>query len=132
MRPHSIRARLTLWYTSLLTVTVLILGGAAYELLGYSLERDIDRALQGVAVSLAEQSSRGKSPLPADVEAIFRQFFGFSPWDRYVQRRQPWSDRSPQDPSPHSGTLPLSPSAMHRAAEGLQTFETMHGLGPYP
>jgi heavy metal sensor kinase len=132
MRPHSIRARLTLWYTSLLTVTVLILGGAAYELLGYSLERDIDRALQGVAVSLAEQSSRGKSPLPADVEAIFRQFFGFSPWDRYVQRRQPWSDRSPQDPSPHSGGLPLSPSAMHRAAEGLQTFETMQGLGPYP
>ena len=49
MRPRSIRARLTLWYTSLLTVTILLLGASAYGLLGYSLARDIDRALQGVA-----------------------------------------------------------------------------------
>ena len=53
MRLRSIRARLTLWYTSLLTVTVLLLGGLAYELLGYSLSRDLDRALQGVALTLA-------------------------------------------------------------------------------
>ena len=44
MRPRSIRARLTLWYTSLLTVTILLLGGVAYGLLGYSLARDIDSA----------------------------------------------------------------------------------------
>jgi hypothetical protein len=29
MRPRSIRARLTLWYTGLLTVTLLLLGGTA-------------------------------------------------------------------------------------------------------
>src|ERR671923_445297 len=133
MRLRSIRARLTLWYTSLLTVTVLILGGTAYGLLGYSLARDIDHALQGVALTLAAQSSRGtSSAIPPDVEAIFRRFFGFSPWDRYVERRQPWSDRDPQDVPPHARRLPLSPNAMHRAAEGLQTFETLEGLGPYP
>jgi heavy metal sensor kinase len=133
MRLRSIRARLTLWYTSLLTVTVLLLGGTAYELLGYSLARDIDHALQGVALTLVAQSSRGtSSAIPPDVEAIFRRFFGFSPWDRYVERRQPWSDRDPQDVPPHARRLPLSPNAMHRAAEGLQTFETLEGLGPYP
>jgi heavy metal sensor kinase len=133
MRLRSIRARLTLWYTSLLTVTVLILGGTAYGLLGYSLARDIDHALQGVALTLAAQSSRGpSSAIPPDVEAIFRRFFGFSPWDRYVERRQPWSDRDPQEAPPRPGRLPLSPNAMHRAAEGLQTFETLEGLGPYP
>ena len=132
MRLRSIRARLTLWYTSLLTVTVLILGGTAYGLLGYSLARDIDRALQGVALTLAAQPSRGSSPpIPAEVEAIFRRFFGFSPWDRYVERRHPWSDRDPQEVPPRSERLPLSPNAMHRAAEGLQTFETLEGLGPY-
>jgi two-component system OmpR family sensor kinase len=133
MRLRSIRARLTLWYTSLLTVTVLLLGGLAYGLLGYSLSRDLDRALQGVALTLAAQPSRGSSPsVPADVEAIFRRFFGFSPWDRYVERRHPWSDREPQDSPLRSGRLPLSPNAMHRAASGLETFETLEGLGPYP
>src|SRR5262245_22469872 len=117
MAPRSIRARLTLWYTSLLTVTVLLLGGTAYELLGYSLARDLDRALQGVALALAEQPSRGSPPsMPADIEAIFRRFFGFSPWDRYVERRHPWSDREPQESSPRSGRLPLSPNAVNRAA----------------
>jgi heavy metal sensor kinase len=133
MRVRSIRARLTLWYTSLLTVTVLILGGTAYGLLGYSLARDLDRALQGVAVTLAEQPARGSAPpIPADIEAIFRRFFGFSPWDRYVERRHPWSDREPQEPLPRSGRLPLSANARNRAATGLETFETLEGLGPYP
>jgi heavy metal sensor kinase len=133
MRLRSIRARLTLWYTSLLTVTVLLLGGTAYGLLDYSLTRDLDRALQGVALALAEQPSRGSSPhIPADIEAIFRRFFGFSPWDRYVERRHPWSDRDPQESPPRSERLPLSPNAMNRAAAGLETFETLEGLGPYP
>jgi heavy metal sensor kinase len=133
MRLRSIRARLTFWYTSLLTVTVLFLGGTAYALLDYSLARDLDRALQGVAMALAEQPSRSSSPpIPADVEAIFRRFFGFSPWDRYVERRHPWSDRDPQELPPRSGRLPLSPNALNRAAAGLETFETLEGLGPYP
>ncbi len=133
MRLRSIRARLTFWYTSLLTVTVLLLGGMAYGLLGYSLARDLDRALQGVALTLAAQPSRGGSPsIPADVEAIFRRFFGFSPWDRYVERRHPRSDRDPQESPLRSGRLPLSPNAMHRAASGLETFETLEGLGLYP
>jgi heavy metal sensor kinase len=86
-----------------------------------------------VALTLAAQPYRGSSPpIPAEVEAIFRRFFGLSPWDRYVERRQPWSDRDPQESSPRAGGLPLSPNARHRAAEGLQTFETLEGLGPYP
>jgi heavy metal sensor kinase len=132
MRLRSIRARLTLWYTSLLTVTVLFLGGTAYALLDYSLIRDLDRALQGVALAVAEQPSRSSPPIPADVEAIFRRFFGFSPWNRYVERRHPWSDRDPQELPPRSGRLPLSPNALNRAAAGLETFETLEGLGPFP
>ena len=71
MRPRSIRARLTLWYTGLLTLTMLLLGGVAYGLLGYSLARDMDRALQGVAVVLAEQPARGRVPaVSPDIEAF--------------------------------------------------------------
>jgi heavy metal sensor kinase len=133
MRPRSIRARLTLWYTGLLTVTILLLGASAYSLLGYSLARDIDRALQGVAVALAEQPSRSRLPTVApDIDAIFRRFFGMSPWDRYVERRHPWSDRPPQESPAGPARLPLSTQALNRASEGLETFETVTGLGPYP
>ena len=133
MRPRSLRARLTLWYTSLLTLTLLLLGTIAYSLLGYSLARDIDRALQGVAVALSESPSRGRLPAVApDIDAIFRRFFGMSPWDRYVERRHPWSDRTPQESPAGTERLPLSPQALNRAAAGLETFTTLEGLGPYP
>src|SRR5919197_1760194 len=133
MRPRSIRTRLTLWYTGLLTITILLLGGVAYGLLGYSLARDLDRALQGVAVVLAEQPSRGRLPaVPPDIDAIFRRFFGMAPWDPYVERRQPWSARAPQESPPGTERLPLSAPALNRAANGLATFETLEGLEPYP
>jgi heavy metal sensor kinase len=133
MRPRSIRARLTLWYTGLLTITILLLGGIAYSLLGYSLARDLDRALQGVAVVLSEQPSRGRLPtVSPDIDAIFRRFFGMSPWDRYVERRHPWADRAPQEAPSGTERLPLSSQALNRAADGLTTFETLEGLEPYP
>jgi len=133
MHPRSVRARLTLRYTGLLTLTMLLLGGVAYGLLGYSLARDMDRALQGVAVVLAEQPSRGRLvPVPPDIDAIFRRFFGMAPWDPYVERRQPWSARPPQESPPGTERLPLSTQALNRAANGLATFETLTGLEPYP
>lgn len=133
MRLRSIRARLTLWYTSLLTVTVLLLGGTAYGLLEYSLGRDIDTALQGVAQVLAKQATANSAPwLSADIDAIFRRFFGFSPWDRYVERRHPWSQRDLHESPAQAGTLPLSANALQRASRGLSTFETVTSLGRYP
>lgn len=44
-----IRARLNFWYTSLLTVTLLLLGGSAYGLLSYSLRHEVDAALNWIA-----------------------------------------------------------------------------------
>ncbi|HXH08977.1 MAG TPA: ATP-binding protein [Alphaproteobacteria bacterium] len=133
MRPRSVRARLTLWYTGLLSVTVLLLGGTAYGLLAYSLAHDVDAALQGVAHVLAQRPALGGSPpLPDEIDAIFRRFFGFFPWDRYVERRQPWSERELRGMPSQGGKLPLSAEALKRAAQGLPTFETVTGLAPYP
>jgi len=132
MRPRSIRARLTLWYTSLLTVTVLLLGGVAYWLLEYSLEHDVDTALQGVAQVLAERPVTSGSPLvAADIDALFRRFAGLSPWDRYVERR-PGDNWDTGGAAPRAGRLPLSATALRRGAQGLLTFETVEDLGRYP
>ncbi len=130
----SIRARLTLWYSALLTVTVLILAGAAYALLWYGSMQDMDDALQGVARALERQAPRRGNPwVPADVDALFRRFFGFSPWDRYAQRRDlvpPRDSRRRQAARP--GSLPLSAAARRNAAAGRETYETVEGLANYP
>lgn len=133
MAALSIRARLTLWYSALLTVTVLILAGAAYALLWYGSMQDMDDALQGVAQALEQQAPRRDNPfVPADVDALFRRFFGFSPWDRFVQRRDLFGPPTPRRQGAPSSTLPLSAAARRNAAAGHETYETVDGLAAYP
>lgn len=133
MRIRSIRARLTLWYTSLLTVTFLLLGGTAYGLLVYNLSNDLDAALSGVAQALAKQAPRGFATFPpSDIDEVFRRFFGFSPLDRHLDMFDPLGRRDPRWPPPRSGKMPLSPTALKNASEGLPTFESVKGPGQYP
>ena len=129
----SIRARLTLWYSALLTVSVLILAGAAYALLWFGSIQDMDDALRGVAHALERQAPRRGNPfVPADVDALFRRFFGFSPWDRFVERRDLAGPTVPPRPGTPSRTLPLSAEARRNAASGRETYETVEGLAEYP
>ena len=129
----SIRARLTLWYSALLTVSMLILAGAAYALLWYGSIQDMDDALEGVAHALERQAPRRENPfVPADVDALFRRFFGFSPWDRFVERRDLAGPAVPPRPGAPSRTLPLSAEARRNAAAGRETYETVEGLTEYP
>ena len=130
---RSIRARLTLWYSSLLTATLILLGGVGYGLLGYTLSKETDAALRGVAQVLAEREGGAAGGfIPPDVDEAFRRFFGFSPTDRYFERFDPLGRLDPRQPPSGPGKLPLSPQARKNALEGLPTFETLEGLGPYP
>jgi len=133
MRIRSIGARLTIWYTSLLTFTFLLLGGTAYGLLAYSLSRDMDSALKGVANVLAERARVGDSAFfPSDLDELFRRFFGFSPLDRHFGMFDPLGRRDLRQPASRSGQLPLSPKALKNASQGLPTFETVDSAGSYP
>ncbi|MCG6944971.1 MAG: HAMP domain-containing histidine kinase [Deltaproteobacteria bacterium] len=133
MRIRSIGARLTIWYTSLLTLTFLLLGGIAFGLLVYSLSRDMDTALNGVADVLAQRARvEGSAVVPSDVDELFRRFFGFSPLDRHIEMFDPRGRRYPRQPPSHSSQLPLSPEALKNASQGLPTFETVESTGSYP
>ena len=129
MLVRSIRLKLTFWYTGLLTLTCLLLGGLSYGLLSYSLNRDIDYALRGIAdVLKTTVERRTDTILPAEIDDIFRQFFGFSPLERHIdffnlsgQRQRGESrDKSLLE-------VPLSESALEAAAKGKQVFETIEG-----
>ncbi len=129
----SIRTRLTIWYTCLLTVTLLIVGGAAFVLLSYSLSHEMDNALDSVARALIERDqSRATTFLPSEIDQAFRRFFGFSPWDHYFQMRDPSGNRDEHGSLPSTGKLPLSSKALNNAMRGLSSFETVEGLGEYP
>jgi heavy metal sensor kinase len=130
---RSIRTRLTLWYSSLLTVTFLFLAGTAYGLLVYSLSRDMDVALTSVARTLAERAHGGGSGFfPSDIDEVFQRFFGFSPFERYFDMFDPLGRRDPPPPRPDSGNLALSPEALKNASGGLPTFETIESVGRPP
>jgi len=132
MRIRSLRARLTFWYTALLTLTFLLLGGAGYGFLFYNLGHDMDTALSGVAGVLADQARRsGPAFFPPDVDEAFRRFFGFSPWQRYFDMFAPPGRQELRPPS-QTGKLPLSARARENALKGLPTFETVKGLAPHP
>ncbi len=130
---RSIRTRLTIWYTGLLTVTLLIVGGAAFGLLSYSLSNETDKALDSVARAMIQRDqSRSATVLPSEIDQAFRRFFGFSPWDHYFQMRDPSGNRDERKSLPSSGKLPLSRKALDNAMRGLSSFETVEGLGEYP
>lgn len=129
MRFRSIRLKLTFWYTGLLTLTCLLLGVLTYGLLTYSLNRDIDYALRGIADVLATTvQRRSDSMLPAEIDDIFRQFFGFSPLERHIDFFN-LSGQRQREQSREKSLLevPLSESALKAAAEGQQVFETIRG-----
>ena len=130
---RSIRARITIWYTSLLTVTLLIVGGAAFGLLSYSLSHETDNALHSVASALIERDLGGSATrLSSEIDQAFRRFFGFSPWDQYFQMRDPSGNRDELRSLPSTRQLPLSRQALANALQGLSSFETVEGLGEHP
>ncbi len=68
----SIGTRLTIWYAAILSVTLLVLGGTAYGLLAYSLARDVDAALAGVAkVSVEQARAQGNAFFPGTWMSFF-------------------------------------------------------------
>ena len=133
MTIRSIGAKLTIWYTSLLTVTFLVLGGISYGLLAYSLARDMDVALKGVADVMVQKARLGQpSMVPSDVEALFRRFLGFSPLNRYFELFDFPERRDPQGNTPRSPELAPSPKALKNASQGRSTYETVSASGLYP
>lgn len=124
MFTRSIGFRLTLWYTGVLTLSLLILGGSAYALLSYSLMRDLDVALNSVAQTLAERARNDAATFfPAEVDRLFRRHFGFSPLDPYFEMFDPSGQRNSRQQG-SSRQIQISREVLENAARGIATFET--------
>ncbi len=129
MKRLSIRARLTLWYTGILAMTLILLGGASYGLLMRGLWQDVDATLEGVAKAVVQAANRPPAELiPPDLDEVLRRLFGPRFTDRFYQFLDPDGRLDPRWPR-FGGEPPLhvSPKALKNAAEGYATFETRPG-----
>ena len=131
MRIRSIRTRLTLWFTSLLAITFLILGVTGYELVSYTLHKEADLALRSVAATLGERNAtEARNYFPRDVDEIFRRFFGSLPMGPYFEWVDPRGNMQRQPNEPNAP--PFTQHAKQNAQRGIATFETFKGSSPYP
>ena len=129
---RSIRTRLTLWYSGLLALTFVILGVAAYVLVGYTLDKETDSALRGVAETLAEKSlAESHNQVAPDVDEVFRRFFGTVPTAPYFEWLNPGHQARKAPPS-EPDISSLSKQARANAVRGIATFETIDYGERYP
>lgn len=128
----SLRARLTLWYTALLTGMLVLLGTAALILLDRGLRDNIDASLKSVAVSIADSVRRPPSPgrdFGAALDALLGPF-GPGPASRFFRLLDPFGRPDPRVVPRPRMQFPLSPEAQLNARHGRETYQTITLLPP--
>jgi heavy metal sensor kinase len=120
---RSIRTRLTLWYTGLLLVILLLIGGLSYQVLAWSLYQDVDASLVTVAQVIRDTGHARSGGSAA--EAALRDLLGPEFIDKFFQLRDPEGHPGGGSASLRNRVLPLSPTARANATRGKPTFETL-------
>ena len=123
----SLRARLTLWYTALLTGMLVLLGAAALILLDRGLRDNIDASLKSVAVSIADSVRRSPSTgrdFSAALDALLGPF-GPGPASRFFRLLDPFGRPDPRVVPRTRMQFPLSPEAQLNARHGRETYQTI-------
>jgi heavy metal sensor kinase len=119
---RSLRARLTLWYTSVFGGLLVALGATAFVLLDRGLRANVDDSLMSVARSIAESSRRDSD---SDLAATLEGIFGPGLAERFFQLLDPLGRPDPRLAPERRTAFPLTPDALRNAEAGRETFETI-------
>ncbi len=123
-RPTSLRGRLTLWYTGILTAMLVLLGASSVLLLDRGLRNNIDDSLTSVARTIAEPVRR-PAFFGSDIEESLQSLLGPDLAERFYQLLDPFGRLDPRLAPPRRSRLPLSAAAFRKAEQGEATFETV-------
>jgi heavy metal sensor kinase len=124
LHPTTLRGRLTLWYTGVLTALLVLLGTASFILLTHGLLNTVDDSLNSLAHAIADSVQRPSSQTP-DIEDSLRALLGPELAERFFQLLDPYGQLDPRLSPPKQSRLPLSPAARRNAEEGQATVETI-------
>jgi heavy metal sensor kinase len=123
-RPITLRARLTLWYTGILTAMLALLAAVSVILLEQGLRKNVDDSLTSVARVISESVRRPLFFGP-DIEDSLQSLLGPEFAERFFQLLDPFGRLDPRLARPRRSRLPLSVEAFRNAERGQATLETV-------
>jgi heavy metal sensor kinase len=126
--PNTLRGRLILWYTGILTAMLALLGATSLMMLDHGLRSNIDDSLNSVARAIGE-SVRRPSFFPPGVEDTLESMLGPQLAERFFQLLDRYGQPDPRLVPTGRSKLPLSAEALRNAERGQATLETV-GLRP--
>lgn len=128
LRPRRlpVRTRLTVWYTSVLLVILIVVSALSYSLLRRSLIQDLDASLTAVALVIrdANYPAAGATPGPGTEEAL-RELLGSEFDDKFFQLVVPEGRPGLRSGRLRDKALPVTAGALQNAGRGIRTFETV-------
>jgi heavy metal sensor kinase len=120
-RPLSVRTRLTLWYSSLVLLILVVVAALSYRVLAWSLTQDLDASL-GTVARVLQEADRWSDPSPEDA---LRELLGPEMADKLFQLLDPTGRPGSRSSALRQRRLPLSAQARRNAARGVHTVETL-------
>ncbi len=124
LRPRTLRGRLTLWYTGILTAMLVLLGATTIIRLDHVLRSTVDDSLNSLASAISD-SVRQPSSLAPDIEDSLQSMLGPELAERFFQLLDPLGQLDPRLAPPKRSRLPLSAEALRNAERGRATLETI-------
>jgi heavy metal sensor kinase len=123
----TVRTQLTLWYTAVLLVILLVISALSYSLLRWSVMHDVDQSLVTTAQVVEEASAElGVGAQISGPEAALRELLGPEFYDKFFRLLDPEGRTRARSRLRREGPWLLSPEARANAARGRPTFETVH------
>src|SRR2546430_2736446 len=119
-RSTTLRGRLTLWYTGILTATFAVLGATSVILLDRGLRKNVDDSLNSFAGAIAD-SVRRLSFFGPDIEDSLRSMLGPELAERFFQLLDPFGRPDLRLAPRTRSKLPLSAAALRNAERGEPT-----------
>jgi heavy metal sensor kinase len=124
LRARTLRGRLTLWYSGVLTALLALLGSGSFILLTHGLQNTVDDSLDSLAHAIAD-SVRQPPSQASDLAESLQSLLGPELAERFVQLLDPFGHLDPRLAPQRRSRLPLNAAAWRSAQEGRATYETI-------
>ncbi|MFQ5328908.1 MAG: sensor histidine kinase [Thermodesulfobacteriota bacterium] len=130
----TIRTKLTLWYTALLTVSILTFSIIFSLTLSRIIVNSVDAKITAVAEVMATTVLRPPRTLtlPEHFDVIFARFFGIKTEGNYIQVVRPNGIVEAKSSTLENMFLPLTKLAYGNAVHGRASYESTKSVGKYP
>ena len=128
-----IRAKLTIWYTALVAVSLVTFGAILYIALSKSLTTSIDNRLLSLTNMVSKAVFKpGTLALPQDFDIFLEHFFGIKVSGNFIQLLDKQGKIIFTSSTLGKSHIPLYNTTYQQAINGGITYETIYGIEKYP